>query len=72
VASLFATNCSGCHGITGQGTDRGRSLVGVAAEAPAATHVQSVTGGKGGMPPFGAFLPPEQIAALVDYVRSTF
>ena len=68
-ASLFTTNCAGCHGA-----------IGVGGKAPAlntdewknnSTKVQDITTkGKGGMPAFTGKLSDSQIKAIGDYVAS--
>jgi ubiquinol-cytochrome c reductase cytochrome c subunit len=72
-ASLFQQQCASCHGIQGQGTDIGPSLVGVGAAA-ADFYLRT------GRMPLGApdqravrhdpVFTDEQISALVDYVAS--
>lgn len=69
--AVFAESCSGCHGAAGEGTSRGRPLIGISAEQPdTAVHVASITDGKGRMPAFGDKLSAEEIEAVVAYVHS--
>lgn len=71
--AVFETNCAGCHGVDGTGTNQGRPLTDVATQEPDRTvHVASVTDGKGAMPAFGARLEADEIDAAVSYVRLTF
>lgn len=67
-AEIFATNCARCHGETGEG-GRGKNLQGIG-EDPREDHVDQVTNGGGGMPAWGTRLTPEQIQAVVDFVRT--
>lgn len=70
---VFETNCAGCHGVDGTGSNTGRDLTDVATEqADRLVHVGSVTNGKGGMPAFGGRLEGDEIDAAVSYVRLTF
>lgn len=68
---LFKANCAECHGASGEGAPKGISLL----EGHALKHgedefIARVTNGKAGkMPPFREKLTPEQIAAVVKYVR---
>jgi ubiquinol-cytochrome c reductase cytochrome c subunit len=69
---LYDQNCASCHGVAGDGTQRGPSLVGV---GPAAVDFYLSTGR---MPPTGAPISdhrapaftPEEIAAIVGYAAS--
>jgi mono/diheme cytochrome c family protein len=72
--AVFETNCSGCHGVGGTGSNTGRSLIGVASQEPdRSVHISSVTNGKGtGMPAWGERLSEDEISAAVSYVRLTF
>ena len=71
--AVFTTNCAGCHGVDGTGSNTGRPLIGIAAEQPdRAVHIMSVTDGKGFMPAWGDMLSAEEIDAAVSYVRLTF
>jgi len=67
-AEIFASNCARCHGATGEG-GRGKNLQGIGAD-PREDHVDQVTNGGGGMPAWGSRLTPEQIQAVVDFVRT--
>jgi ubiquinol-cytochrome c reductase cytochrome c subunit len=70
---LFITNCSTCHGLTGQGTSDGPSLIGVGA---AAVDFQVGTGrmpaeGPGAqMPRKKAIFTQDEIDSLAAYVAS--
>jgi len=70
--AVWVQSCSGCHGNTGEGTSRGRPLVGIAAVDPAEQHVMAVTDGVGRMPAFADKLTPEEIDAVVTWLRATF
>lgn len=70
---VFEASCAGCHGDDGTGVaGRGRPLTGIASQGDRATHVASVTDGKGGMPAFGERLSAEEIDQSISYVRLTF
>ena len=71
-ATVYAASCAGCHGDEGNGSDRGRPLVGIAGQGDRATHITSVTDGKGGMPAFGERLSAEEIEQAISFVRLTF
>jgi alcohol dehydrogenase (cytochrome c) len=62
---IFNDNCSGCHGLSGQGANGGPTLVG--ADNLEAVVAQ-VTNGGGGMPPFGGTLSQQQIDDVSAYV----
>lgn len=71
--AVFESNCAGCHGADGTGSDSGRPLTGIAEQEPdRLVHVASVTDGKGFMPAFGGNLEADEIDAAVSYVRLTF
>ncbi len=71
--AVFESNCAGCHGVDGTGSDSGRPLTDVATQEPdRLVHIASVTDGKGNMPAFGASLEADEIDAAVSYVRLTF
>ena len=68
--TVFVAKCAGCHGTGGVGSDRGRSLIGIAAEEPnRLVHIDSVIYGKGDMLLRPGLLTPEEIDAVISYVR---
>src|SRR5580692_4288520 len=72
---LFANVCRGCHmsdgkGATGAGTYP--SLAGNSNLESSGYPVGIVVNGQRGMPPFGAMMSDEQVAAGVNYVRTHF
>lgn len=68
--AVFAENCAGCHGMSGEGTSRGRPLMEISAEQPdQSVHITVVVDGKGRMPAFGDKLSADEIAAVVAYVH---
>jgi mono/diheme cytochrome c family protein len=72
---LFANICQGCHmpdgkGATGAGTYP--SLAGNGNLEAGGYPVTVVVNGLRGMPPFGAMLSDDQVAAVVNYVRTHF
>jgi mono/diheme cytochrome c family protein len=73
--SAYKTNCIACHGADGAGTSVGKSM-----KVPnlRSEEVQkksdadlggSITEGKNNMPSFKRSLSPEQVQALVAYIR---
>jgi cytochrome c6 len=73
--ATFQTKCAMCHGPDGAGSEAGKSLnvPDLRSEAvqklPDAQLAQTISDGKGGMPPFKSSLSEAQIHALVKYVR---
>jgi mono/diheme cytochrome c family protein len=72
---LFANICQGCHmsdgkGATGAGTYP--SLAGNSNLEAGGYPITVVVNGLRGMPPFGAMLSDDQVAAVVNYVRTHF
>ena len=72
---LFASVCQGCHmpdgrGATGAGTYP--SLAGNGNLEAGGYPVGMVVNGQRGMPPFGATMTDDQVAAVVNYVRTHF
>jgi len=72
-AELFATLCAACHGRDGEGRgDVFPALAGnrfVTHGDPDAVRAVIVNG-RGGMPSWGAVLSEEEVAAVVEYLRS--
>jgi quinohemoprotein ethanol dehydrogenase len=68
--SVFADNCSTCHGLAGTGGNGGPNLTTI----PGAKDVDKVTkqviNGGGGMPAFGGQLSSKEIANVAAYVTS--
>lgn len=72
---LFHAICQGCHMPEGQGAKGAGAYPALAANpklAAAAYPVYVVSHGQGGMPSFREYLDDEQIATVVNYVRSHF
>jgi mono/diheme cytochrome c family protein len=72
---LFANVCQGCHmsdgrGATGAGTYP--SLAGNSNLDAGGYAVSIVINGQRGMPSFGAMMSDDQVAAVVNYVRTHF
>jgi mono/diheme cytochrome c family protein len=72
---LFANVCRGCHmsdakGATGAGTYP--SLAGNKNLEAGGYPVAVVVNGQRGMPPFGAMMSDDQVAAVVNYLRTHF
>ena len=75
-AALYAEACQSCHMLGGKGANGGGgsynypALAGNAKLASAA-YVQSIVlNGNGGMPGFAHYLSDEQVAKIVNYVRT--
>jgi mono/diheme cytochrome c family protein len=73
--AAFKGNCAGCHGADGAGTSLGKSL-----QAPDlrsqevqkrsdAELAQTIAEGRNNMPSFKQILDPDQLQAVVGYVR---
>jgi mono/diheme cytochrome c family protein len=74
-AELFANVCQGCHmpdgkGAVGAGTYP--SLAGNKNLEAGGYPVYVVVRGQRAMPPFGAMMSDDQVAAVVNYVRTHF
>jgi mono/diheme cytochrome c family protein len=70
-AAIFKTNCSGCHGPSGEGVIGPKLANGaVVAKYPnAANEVAVVSNGRGTMPAWSGKLTAAQIEAVVRYTR---
>jgi mono/diheme cytochrome c family protein len=73
--SLYRNICSGCHMPDGRGASGAGAFPSLAGDANLQTagyplHV--VANGLHGMPPFGMFMSDDQVAAVVNYVRTHF
>jgi cytochrome c6 len=75
-ASTFKAKCAVCHGAGGKGdSPAGKSLgaadlTKVAAAKSAADLKTVIQDGKGKMPAYGKSLKPEEIDAMVAYIKS--
>lgn len=73
--TAFKTNCIVCHGADGAGTPLGKSLqipdlrLPEVQKKPDAELAQTIADGKSNMPSFKRILSPEQVQAVVGYVR---
>ena len=72
---LFVSACQGCHmsdgkGATGAGTYP--SLAGNGNLESSGYPLGVVVNGQRGMPPFGEMMSDDQVAAVVNYVRTHF
>jgi mono/diheme cytochrome c family protein len=72
---LYRTSCQACHMPAGQGAS------GAGVYPPLATNIKLrtarypifvVVNGQKGMPPFGEQMDDEQVAAVVNYIRTHF
>jgi mono/diheme cytochrome c family protein len=75
-STTFRTKCAMCHGPDGSGSAVGKSMnvpdlrSPEVQKRPDAELAQTISDGKGGMPPFKSSLSEDQIHSLVSYVRS--
>jgi mono/diheme cytochrome c family protein len=75
-ASTFKSKCAVCHGAGGKGdTPAGKSLGAADLTKVAATKSASelktvIQNGKGKMPAYGKGLKPEEIDAMIAYIKS--
>ena len=78
AAQTYKSNCVVCHGADGTGSATGKALKAPDLHSEAvqkltvAEMVAQISDGKNNMPPFKNTLTPDQIKAVVGYVRSTF
>ena len=72
---IYRTVCQGCHMAAAQGAVGAGAYPALANDpklAVAGYPVLVVINGSKGMPPFGTLLDDEQVAAVVNYIRSHF
>ena len=62
--------CEHCHGPNGVGGEKGPSLVSVGRTLKPAQLQQQIYNGGKGMPAFSEVLAPDEISALVDFLRT--
>ena len=74
-ASLYRAICQGCHMADAKGA-RGAGAYPALADNPriatAPYLIVTIVRGRNGMPPFGAMLDDEQVAAVASHVRTHF
>jgi mono/diheme cytochrome c family protein len=73
--ALYADICQGCHmpeGVGAVGAGAYPALAGNPKLEAAGYPVSLVLHGRKGMPPFGKLLTDEQVAAVVNYIRTHF
>ena len=70
---IYKLNCAECHGDMGEGTKKGIPLTsGHALDHSESEHIKQVADGKAGkMPAFRDKLLPEQVKAVVSFVRNS-
>jgi mono/diheme cytochrome c family protein len=72
---LFANVCQGCHMPDGKGAAGAGTYPSLAANKnleAGGYPVDLVVNGQRGMPPFGAMMSDDQVAAVVNYLRTHF
>jgi mono/diheme cytochrome c family protein len=72
---LYRTSCQGCHMSAGEGAIGAGAYPALAKNSKLRARrypVSVVVNGSKAMPPFGHFLDDEQVAAVVNYVRTHF
>jgi mono/diheme cytochrome c family protein len=73
--SLYRQVCSACHMMDGKGASGAGTFPSLANDSrlqASGYPLYVVTNGLHGMPPLGAFMSDEQVAAVVNYVRTHF
>ena len=73
--ALFNQVCQGCHMAEGQGSHGAGAYPALAANPKLGAKVYPVymvTSGQGGMPGFKKYMDDQQIASVVNYVRTHF
>ena len=73
--ALFNQVCQGCHMAEGQGSHGAGAYPALAANQKLGAKVYPVymvTSGQGGMPGFKKYMDDQQIASVVNYVRTHF
>jgi mono/diheme cytochrome c family protein len=74
-AAIYANVCAACHQPDGEGASGAGAypaLAGNPSLNSADEVLRVVLGGQGGMPPVGEMMSDEQVADVVNYVRSRF
>jgi hypothetical protein len=66
--SLFASNCEGCHGPTGEGTNTGPNLHSMPRAQSIAGVIEQLIAPEGAMPPFDSALTFAEKEEAADYV----
>jgi mono/diheme cytochrome c family protein len=66
--TVFAGNCSTCHGLSGHGGNGGPDLTTISSAKNLVTVIGQVTNGGGGMPSFKGSLTQAQIRDVATYV----
>ncbi len=70
-AELFATRgCAHCHGVDGDGTDSGPSLLKLRRKLKPQQIEEQILHGGQAMPAFGDTLTHEEIESLVSFLRA--
>jgi mono/diheme cytochrome c family protein len=72
---LFAGVCRGCHMSDGKGAAGAGTYPSLAGDRNLEARgypVQVVVNGQRGMPPFGSMMSDDQVAAVVNYLRTHF
>lgn len=72
-ATLYKTSCQACHMANGEGASGAGAYPALAKNQKLRTARYPtfvVTNGQKGMPPFGPMMDDEQVAAVVNYIRT--
>lgn len=64
---IYKQNCSGCHGQSFEG-GAGPTLKGVSGHLTVDQIKETITNGRGIMPPFGGKIPDDKIAELATFI----
>jgi cytochrome c6 len=70
----YKTFCVGCHGVNGEGTKLGISLIEDKSRLMKSDEelINSIRNGQDGMPAFSWLLTEEQAAEVIKYLKETF
>jgi mono/diheme cytochrome c family protein len=72
---LYANVCQGCHMVDGKGASGAATYPSIANDTSleqSGYPLAVVVNGQKAMPPFGAMMNDDQVAAVVNYVRTHF
>ena len=70
AALIQAKQCRNCHSLDGKGGKRGPDLTDVATRLTENQLIRQVLQGGGNMPAYGKHLRPEEVTALVSFMRT--
>jgi mono/diheme cytochrome c family protein len=71
-AATFASKCTSCHGVTGEGSGWAPNLYDRVPTRDDESIVQTLIQGRGNMPVWGDVLDDQELADLFAHLRATF